>query len=184
MPVTQHPLHRSVRAELPRTAAALGHDDQTLVRVRVADVRNRQPMRHQAIHASPRQVTALAAAAQRAMPQPDDLEAECPQPRAVARHAEVAGKSPRFPALRRRTRDLPVPVRDGSARARGLGPRGVRCRLAKSAASAWPSAFSDSLGIPDHPQLSPRGMYDAARYPARAYPLSQRFAHTLTNVHA
>ena len=28
MPVTQHPLHRSVRAELPHTAAALGHDDQ------------------------------------------------------------------------------------------------------------------------------------------------------------
>ena len=28
MPVTQHPLHRSVRAELPHTAPALGHDDQ------------------------------------------------------------------------------------------------------------------------------------------------------------
>ena len=27
MPVTQHPLHRSVR-ELPHTAPALGHDDQ------------------------------------------------------------------------------------------------------------------------------------------------------------
>ena len=29
MPVTQHPLHRSVRAELPHTAPALGRDDQT-----------------------------------------------------------------------------------------------------------------------------------------------------------
>ena len=29
MPVTQHPLHRSVRAELPHTAPALGHDDRT-----------------------------------------------------------------------------------------------------------------------------------------------------------
>ena len=28
MPVTQHPLHRSVRAELPHTAPASGHDDQ------------------------------------------------------------------------------------------------------------------------------------------------------------
>ena len=35
MPVTQHPLHRSVHAELPHTALALGRDDQTLVRVRV-----------------------------------------------------------------------------------------------------------------------------------------------------
>ena len=37
MPVTQHPLHRSVRAALPHTAPALRRDDQTLVRVRVAD---------------------------------------------------------------------------------------------------------------------------------------------------
>ena len=29
MPVTQHPLHRSVRAALPHTAPALGHDDRT-----------------------------------------------------------------------------------------------------------------------------------------------------------
>ena len=29
MPVTQHPLHRSVRAELPHTAPALSHDDRT-----------------------------------------------------------------------------------------------------------------------------------------------------------
>jgi len=29
MPVAQHPLHRSVRAELPHTAPALGHDDRT-----------------------------------------------------------------------------------------------------------------------------------------------------------
>jgi len=28
MPVAQHPLHRSVRAELPHTAPASGHDDQ------------------------------------------------------------------------------------------------------------------------------------------------------------
>ena len=89
MPVTQHPLNRSVHAELPHTALASGRDDQTLVRVRVADVGHGQPMRHQAIHAAPSQTTALAAAAQRAMPQPGDLMAECPQPRAVARHAEV-----------------------------------------------------------------------------------------------
>jgi len=42
MPVAQHPLHGSVRAELPHTALASGRDDQTLVRVRVADVRDRE----------------------------------------------------------------------------------------------------------------------------------------------
>jgi hypothetical protein len=47
----------------------------------------------------------------------------------------------------------------------------------------WPSTYSYSLGTPDYPQLSPRGMYYAAEYPACAYPC-QRFAHTLTNVHA
>jgi hypothetical protein len=39
MPVTQHPLHRSVSAGLLHTAPALGRDDQTLVRVRVAEMR-------------------------------------------------------------------------------------------------------------------------------------------------
>ena len=32
MPVTQHPLHRSVRAALPHTAPALGRDDRTNVK--------------------------------------------------------------------------------------------------------------------------------------------------------
>ena len=32
MPVTQHPLHRSVRAALPHTAPALGHDDRASMR--------------------------------------------------------------------------------------------------------------------------------------------------------
>ncbi len=44
MPVTQHPLHTSVHAALPHTALALGRDDQTLVRVRVADAYGRQPV--------------------------------------------------------------------------------------------------------------------------------------------
>ena len=89
MPVTQHPLHRSVRAELPHTAPALGRNDQTLVRVRVADMRDRKPVHYQAMHSTPGQVMGLTAAAQGAMPQPPHLEAERAQPRAVARHAEV-----------------------------------------------------------------------------------------------
>ena len=66
-----------------------------------------------------------------------------------------------------------------------LGARGAAWPFFTGAApaSVWPSAYSYSLGTPDHPQLWPRGMYYAAQYPACAYPC-QRFAHTLANVHA
>ena len=89
MSVTQHPLHRSVRAGLPHTAPASGRDDQTLVRVGVADGGCGQPMRNQAMHSTPWQVMGLAAAAQGAMPQPPNLDAEYAQPRPVVGHAEV-----------------------------------------------------------------------------------------------
>ena len=89
MSVTQHRLHRSVRAELTHTAPALGGDDQTLVGVRVADMGNSKPVHDQAMHSTPAQMMGLAAPAQGAMPQPPHLEAECAQSRAVARHAEV-----------------------------------------------------------------------------------------------
>jgi hypothetical protein len=46
-----------------------------------------------------------------------------------------------------------------------------------------PWAYLHSLGTPNYPHLSARGMDFAAQYPARTYPC-QRFAHTLTNVHA
>jgi hypothetical protein len=89
MLVAQHPLHGSVRAELPHTARASGRDDQTLVRVRVAYVRDGKPVRNQAEYATPAQMMALAAATQGAVPQPTDLEAEHAQARAVAWHAKV-----------------------------------------------------------------------------------------------
>ena len=41
MPVTQHPLHRSVRAELPHTAPALGRDDQASMMRPVVSARGR-----------------------------------------------------------------------------------------------------------------------------------------------
>src|SRR5712691_1744827 len=90
MPVTQHPLHRSVRAGLPHTAPALGRDDQTLVRVRVAYAWGWQPVSDDLVHAFPAQVLDLAAAAQRAMPQPAHLESEGLHTRPVAGHGEVA----------------------------------------------------------------------------------------------
>ena len=41
MSVTQHPLHRTVHAELPYTAPALGHDDQASTMLPVVSVRGR-----------------------------------------------------------------------------------------------------------------------------------------------
>ena len=49
---------------------------------------------------------------------------------------------------RRGPRDLPVPERGASARARGLRPRGVPSRLALAARWMWPSASSHSVGTP------------------------------------
>jgi len=72
MPVTRHPLHRFVHAELPHTALALGSDDQTLVRVWMADVRSRQPALNKPLHSVPFDIGVLAAAAQDAVPQPGD----------------------------------------------------------------------------------------------------------------
>ena len=51
MPVTEHPLHRSVHAELPNTALTLGRDDRTLAQVRVADAWGGQPVRNDLGHA-------------------------------------------------------------------------------------------------------------------------------------
>jgi hypothetical protein len=50
MLVAQHPLHGSVGAR------ASGRDDQTLVRVRVAYVRDGKPVRNQAEYATPAQM--------------------------------------------------------------------------------------------------------------------------------
>lgn len=89
MTLTHHPLHRSVLAELPHTALALGRDDQTLVWVGVAYVQTGNPMCSQSVHSAPRQVVGLTAAAQGAVPQSFHLVTELPQPRAVVWHAEV-----------------------------------------------------------------------------------------------
>ena len=93
MTVTHHPLHRSVRAELPHTAPALGRDDQTLVRVRVADARGGNQCAMIGACASSSGAwpgcggTACDATSGR--PGAEDL-----QPRPVAGHAEVADARP------------------------------------------------------------------------------------------
>jgi len=52
-----------------------------------------------------------------------------------------------------------------------------------AADTVWPSAYLHSLGTPVTHRPKSGVMDYAAQYPARAYPC-QRFAHTLTNVHA
>ena len=74
------------------------------------------------------------------------------------------------------SRDLPVLAQEGSARARGLGPRGVDLHLAMTVQSMWPSASLDGVGTPDEHDF-------AAQYPARACPC-QRFAAALTSDNA
>src|SRR5437867_8193945 len=59
----------------------------------MADVRSGQPAIDESVHALPGHVGRLTAAAQRAMPQPGDLEAEGQQARAVVGHIKVAGQS-------------------------------------------------------------------------------------------
>jgi len=91
MPVAQHPSTDPYVRSYRITALASGRDDQTLVRVRVADVRDGKPMGDQAKHATPAQMMALAAAALGCGATADTTwKRNMTQARAVARHAEVA----------------------------------------------------------------------------------------------
>ncbi len=89
MPVAQHPLHRSVRAELPHTAHALGRDDQTLVRIGMANVSTGQPMGNEPMHLLPAQSALLTSAAQGAIPHAGHKRPEAGKTLPVSRHAEV-----------------------------------------------------------------------------------------------
>src|SRR2546428_368068 len=68
--VTHNPLHRSRRAALPHRAPALGDDAEASPRIRVADTRGRKPAVHVAMEPLHREAMFLAAAAERATPQP------------------------------------------------------------------------------------------------------------------
>src|SRR5439155_13887300 len=72
----------------------------------------------------------------------------------------------------RQARDLPVPRRDASARARGLRPRRVRDCLARATVVMWPSALFHSVGTLEVKRLS------RLNSPARAFPC-QRFTAVL-----
>ena len=73
----------------------------------------------------------------------------------------------------RQARDLPVPGRDASARARGLRPRRVRIHLALAMDAMWPSAYFHSVGTLEVKRIS-RLNTRPARPPVNASPASLR----------
>ena len=75
-PVARRPPHRSQRAELPHWAPALGSDAQTLVWMRMSDLRIGQPPVGQTGHPLPSDLVLLAAAPKRHTPVPPHLVAE------------------------------------------------------------------------------------------------------------
>src|SRR5207245_1080723 len=91
--VTHNPLHRSRRAALPHRAPALGDDAEASPRIRVADTRGRKPAVHVAMEPLRREAMFLAAAAERATPQPPHGLTEGDDGPAVQRHAKVADVS-------------------------------------------------------------------------------------------
>jgi hypothetical protein len=73
----------------------------------------------------------------------------------------------------RQARDLPVPGRDASTRARGLRPRRVCIRLAITTNAVWPSALFDDVGTLEVKRLS-RLNTRPTRPPVNASPSSLR----------
>src|SRR5208282_2462281 len=88
--ISPYPPHRSVRADFPHTALASGSDAQTARRIRMADMRRRQPAADEPVHSLPQNATMLASSAQRSMPEVAHGEAKVGQGVPVARHSEVS----------------------------------------------------------------------------------------------
>jgi len=88
--ITHVPLHRSGRAELAHPDPTLGKNAETYERVRMTNVRSREPALGVASHAAPRQVVALAATAQDRTPQIAHGRAKGSRRGSVHRHPVVA----------------------------------------------------------------------------------------------
>src|SRR5712691_3602835 len=90
MIITNHPLHRSGRAELPHPAPASGDDAKSPQGIGVMDARPRQTVINQTAHPLPSQPLPLAASAQRAIPIATNIEAKRIQRLQVRRHSIIA----------------------------------------------------------------------------------------------
>src|SRR5262245_13272176 len=76
MPIAEHPLHRSGRADFPHPAPTSGDDAKSLERIGMTGSGRRQPSRDVARHPCPGQAMTASATPKRAQPQPSDLGAE------------------------------------------------------------------------------------------------------------
>ena len=89
MPITEHPLHRSVQAHLMHTALTLGDDAHSPERIGVMEFHLRKPPIDNLFHLSPLQFAAVASATQSFPPHLGDGEPESVRSR-VAGHAVVS----------------------------------------------------------------------------------------------
>ena len=92
MTITSHPLHRSRRAELPHRALASGDDGQALVGVGLGDSRSGQETFRPDAEAPAQFLCAsvpLAAAPQRAVPEPVHSMSKQAQRRTVSGHSVI-----------------------------------------------------------------------------------------------
>jgi len=89
MIITDHPLHRSGRAELPHPALALGNDAHAFERIGMAYTDWGQVAFDQPFHSFPEDSPLLAAAREGPMPETSDLEAEQEQRRGIHGHPVV-----------------------------------------------------------------------------------------------
>ena len=89
MPITEHPLHGSQRAQLTHWALASGHNAKSPQRIGVTDTGRRNPMVDQSLHPLPGHLGFLAASSKRPPPVPDHSITEKRQRRAVHWHAVV-----------------------------------------------------------------------------------------------
>ena len=74
--ITHNPLHRSVRAEFPHTAPALGDDAHALQRIGMANGGWRKPAINEPIHSLPSDALATPAHTERMVPIAADLESK------------------------------------------------------------------------------------------------------------
>src|SRR5438094_36946 len=93
MPITEHPLHRSGRADFPHPAPTSGDDAKSAEWVGMTDTRTRQPAIDMPLHPRPGQTMTLAAPPKRTQPETPHLLPEGLQRRRVHRHAVVADVS-------------------------------------------------------------------------------------------
>jgi len=89
MPITEHPLHGSQRAELPHWALTSGNDAKSPQGIGVAYASGWQPALNEPLHSFPGDSTVLTSPSEDVMPVADDLETKNEQGMAVHGHSVI-----------------------------------------------------------------------------------------------